>query len=421
MDTISGLLPLNFARITAEKGKAPTRILLLKDGDINWAGLDGFELDQETADRLISAFTQQGVDLPIDYHHASTSVEQGKQAKAPAAGWIKRLEYVEGEGLYAAEVEWTPEAEAEIESKAYKYISPVILSNSKTKAINELHSVALTNRPRTIGAPELLAAARLLEPTKGITMDPEKLKGVIEGLCAGLRIKAQDDLEQMPAIDDTTKAIADLIEALKAAGMEPEQGATLTSVIVAATEFIAQNVADVDAPSDTDKEETPEEEAARVAKEKTDLEAAVKAGNYDKMAERVKALESQQADRDTADKSSRVDALIQKGIDEHRLNPNDEGQLKAARALAESDEKTCAEFIDSLEPYAPVGKHATDSKAGRNARERAIIEASRAYDEDGMMHTVGAASKRSYVDVILGETDETELTDAESEKLEVVS
>jgi len=414
MSSINELLPLNSVCLAAEKGKALTRILLVKDGDPGWAGLDGFNMDQETADRIIAAFTAHGSDIPIDYHHSTTKMERGQVAKAPAAGWIKRLEYVKGEGLFAAEIEWTEAARDEIESKQYKYVSPVVAFNTKTKAMHGIHSVALTNTPQTMDAPALLAAQKEM-------FMQDKLKLWVAGVQADvLRIEAQDDGADMPAIDDTTKAIADLIQALKGAGMEMEPGATLTTVLIAAAEFVAQNTEGVEAPEGTEEEEPPVE-AEKVTTDATELQAKIKAGNYDRLEAEVKELR-ENADRVEAEKkSTRVDALLQGVIDSNRLNPNATEAVEAARALAETDEAGFEKMFAGIEPYAPVGQHTKDSKAGRNARERAIIEASREYDEDGMMHTAGAASKRSYVDVVLGETGETELTDAESEKLEVVS
>lgn len=413
----AGLPALNFVRLAAEKGKAPTRILLLKDGDINWAGLSGFELDQETAERIISAFTTHGADLPIDYHHSTTGVETGKQAKAPAAGWIKRLEYVQGEGLYAAEVEWTPEAKGEIEAKAYKYISPVINCEKGTTNIDELHSVALTNRPRTIGAPELLAAAKLLEPEKeSKNMDKQKewIAGTIKNV---LRIKAAED-QSLPALDESAKGISDVIAALRGAGVDVDPNASLPALMAVIAEYVISTSGD--APEEAPEEEAPPEEAEKVDSNKA--AEAVKAGQVDELQKEVKALR-EQADAVEAEKQGgRIETLIQGAIESNRLNPNDEKGVSAVRALAEKDLDACTTMIASIEPYAAVGSQtAQGGNAGRGQRERLILAASREYDGDALMQAAGAPSRRSYVNVALEDENETALTDAESEKMEVVS
>ncbi|KKM67214.1 hypothetical protein LCGC14_1473460, partial [marine sediment metagenome] len=138
---------------------APDRFLLLKDGDLDWVGLD-FHLDAAAAKRIIDEFEGHGNDLVIDYEHATRDVERKLRETAPAAGWIKELEYVPGEGLFAAKVEWTDEAKRAIEAKEYKFISPVVWSDKRTDELFELHSVAIVTRPRTQAIPELLAASK---------------------------------------------------------------------------------------------------------------------------------------------------------------------------------------------------------------------------------------------------------------------
>src|SRR3990170_1727864 len=137
--------------------RAPRRILLLHAGDINWSGMTAF-LDESAAQQIIEDFKRQGVQLPVDYHHQTTKAEDGLDIKAEAAGWITDLVYVAGKGLYGF-VEWTDEARELIESKKFKYISPVVYFEKATGKLSGLHSVALTNRPRTRELPELLAQA----------------------------------------------------------------------------------------------------------------------------------------------------------------------------------------------------------------------------------------------------------------------
>lgn len=195
--------------LAGKRKDAPTRMLLLNDGDIGWAGLEGVTLDQEQADAIIKHFEAQGAELVIDYHHASKAVEDGEAARAPAAGWITALAYVKGEGLYGT-IRWNAKAAQEIEAEEFKYLSPVILTEQKTGEIGLLHSVALTNRPRTIDAPELLAA---------------DLSSIAD------RMQEKDGAPAKLSPAQGIKAIGDLVRKLKDAGIEIGEESTFQAAL----------------------------------------------------------------------------------------------------------------------------------------------------------------------------------------------
>lgn len=197
-------------KLQAEDGKhAPKRILILNDGDIKWAGITGVTLDRKQAETIIAHFVEQGSEIVIDYHHSTRAVEDGRREKAPAAGWIFALEYVLGEGMYGA-VRWNAEAAAEIERGEFKYYSPVILTDPKTKKIEILHSVALTNKPLTIDAPQLLAA---------------EMHSVVE--------RMQDDVPEKAKLSPAQgiKAIGDLVRKLTEAGLEIGDDSTFRAAL----------------------------------------------------------------------------------------------------------------------------------------------------------------------------------------------
>ncbi|WP_233443774.1 phage protease [Enterobacter asburiae] len=52
---------------------------------------------------------------------------------APAAAFFKKLEWRDGEGLFAIDVEWTAAAAAMVEAKEYRFISPVFLTTKPVR------------------------------------------------------------------------------------------------------------------------------------------------------------------------------------------------------------------------------------------------------------------------------------------------
>ncbi len=99
--------------------------------------------DEASQAAIVEAFTRHGVDVVIDYEHASTT-----GGKAPAGGWIKSLVAGGKDGLVGG-VEWTGDAAEEIRKGQYRYHSPVAIYERESRRVVALHSVALTNTPRT--------------------------------------------------------------------------------------------------------------------------------------------------------------------------------------------------------------------------------------------------------------------------------
>ena len=134
--------------------KLPEEILLLRFG--NNAFTKGtqegeFPFAPEDADAVIREFSRRKKDLVIDFEHQSVQC-----AKAPAAGWIKKLVRTE-EGLLALVKYWTKEAEELILNGKYRYFSPALYFSPDGTKVVSLHSVALTNHPALHGIPALAA------------------------------------------------------------------------------------------------------------------------------------------------------------------------------------------------------------------------------------------------------------------------
>ena len=118
-----------------------------------------WSLDKEGAEALIQSANQRKTPYSIDYEHQSH--QSHHKGAIPAAGWFKSLEWVEGKGLFAVDVQWTEEARALIKADQYRYISPVFHFNPKTGAITGLVDCALTNHPALDGMMQAEAKAEL--------------------------------------------------------------------------------------------------------------------------------------------------------------------------------------------------------------------------------------------------------------------
>ncbi|MCP4109601.1 MAG: hypothetical protein GY749_29450, partial [Desulfobacteraceae bacterium] len=72
-------------------------------------------MNKESAEIVISHFESLGHDMVVDYEHQTL---EGVQA--PAAGWVTKIEYRDGDGLYV-HTEWTEKAVQYIEKREYRY------------------------------------------------------------------------------------------------------------------------------------------------------------------------------------------------------------------------------------------------------------------------------------------------------------
>lgn len=144
-------------------GVVPTEIMLAPAGEFRArdgrpTGVKAWRQDAESAARLIAGAEAAVGDFVIDYEHQTLHAEQNGQP-APAAGWYKKLEWREADGLYAVDVRWTPKARAHIEAGEYRYISPVLQYDKKTGVVLAVLMAALTNYPALDGHSDLAVRA----------------------------------------------------------------------------------------------------------------------------------------------------------------------------------------------------------------------------------------------------------------------
>lgn len=181
-----------------DEGAVPTELLVLPAGRID--GRDGRWWVNDDPASIVVDFEVQGIDLQIDYEHASELAEPNGQPII-AAGWITALEVRVG-ALWAI-VNWTDRASAHIAAREYRYFSPTFYYEEDTRSILALVSIGLTNNPNFRQAALNKRGAGQAEPEPQETsMKPDARKALCRKL--GLTEEASDE------------AIATAVEALQA-------------------------------------------------------------------------------------------------------------------------------------------------------------------------------------------------------------
>ena len=143
------------------------------------------------AEAVAAASLADRANLPVDWNH-STEYRARYGEDAPASGWVEELAV--RQGSIWGRVEWTARGRQSIESKEYRYLSPVFLYDNASMEIRRLTSVALTNSPnldmaalnqeekpmeflksicRALGLSETSTDEQVLEKVKGIKADLE--------------------------------------------------------------------------------------------------------------------------------------------------------------------------------------------------------------------------------------------------------
>ncbi|BAV74117.1 Mu-like prophage I protein [Pseudomonas chlororaphis subsp. aurantiaca] len=185
-------------------GQAPDWVEIIPPGPMV-VGRDGrrWLFDELAADLVQSSFVARAIDLPIDWEHA-TQRRASVGLESPASGWIKGFENRDG-GLWA-KVEWTPRGALQIESREYRFLSPVFDYETDSTRIVRMVSAALTNIPNF-----LLTALNQEQQEQPVKPSPELLKllGLPESATAeqvfaatSARLQGQAlNTEQQPGLD----------------------------------------------------------------------------------------------------------------------------------------------------------------------------------------------------------------------------
>lgn len=138
------ILALNVA---LAEGAPPEWVELIPGGGAV-TGIDGRSWINDQPQAILDHFARYKAhnrELPIDYEHSS-ELKAPNGDQAPAAGWGTELEIREGGSIWAR-VEWTPKGTEAVANREYRYLSPVLLYEKKTRRIVGIASVGLTNKP----------------------------------------------------------------------------------------------------------------------------------------------------------------------------------------------------------------------------------------------------------------------------------
>jgi len=122
-------------------GKLPEKLKLLPYGAMT--GNDGRQFTNDNPTAVLEHFKNKKRQIPLDIEHA-TEIKGPKGEPAPAQGWFRELEIIDGE--IWAPVALNSDGERLIENENYKYISPAFLHNKDGQIIG-ISSVGLTNKP----------------------------------------------------------------------------------------------------------------------------------------------------------------------------------------------------------------------------------------------------------------------------------
>jgi phage I-like protein len=167
----------------------------------------------QQAQALIASASRQTNPMVIDYEHQTLNSQQNGQP-APAAGWFKTLEWRDGAGLFATDVEWTPAAARAIAEREYRYISPVFEFDPQTGAVQRMHMAALTNNPGLDGMKAVALSAFHFS-----TQEPQMNK-LLQALLTALGLTEQTSEDQAVAALNArlaqAKSDADQVVALTA-------------------------------------------------------------------------------------------------------------------------------------------------------------------------------------------------------------
>jgi phage I-like protein len=186
------------------------------DGSGRPADVAAWRIDRDIAARLKARFATRKNPIVIDYEHQTLHAERNGQP-APAAGWIKDIEWREGQGLFATGVEWTDKAAAMIAAKEYRYISPVFFYDHKDGAVKSIRMAALVNDPGLDGMRAVALSARLaqMEPFNEKENEME-LKALLKALGLPDDKTESDALAALAALKAQADQAAAEITALKA-------------------------------------------------------------------------------------------------------------------------------------------------------------------------------------------------------------
>lgn len=298
---------LGFAVLAAQVAAGATEVQLLPAGEFRAVDGSGrpddieggkpWRIDAAVAALVMARASVLTNPFVIDYEHQTLkAAENGRPA--PAAGRWKAMEWREGVGLFATDVQWTERAAALIAAREYLYISAVFYYDLKTGDVLAMRMAALTNTPGLDG----------MQPLAALTA--QMAAGWIDPC-------GSQQAAESPEDDSEESLMNELLKKLLAALGLPE-ATTAEAALTAVTALKTQ--------ATTDGQALAALKAAQPAGGAVDLTQYVPVATYNAVTAQMAAL--------TAQASGGVDALIETARSEGRVFPGEESYLKQLGATA---------------------------------------------------------------------------------------
>ncbi|WP_316154727.1 phage protease [Cupriavidus sp. BIC8F] len=289
-----------------------------------------WHLDAEIAALVVAHVNARRTPYVIDYEHQTLAAAKNGMP-APAAGWFKKVEWREGKGLFAVDVEWTDKAGAMVAAKEYRFISPVFSYDPKTGAVGQLLHAALTNNPALDGMDEvtIAAASRLLADLTaqtGALPVESQLEQEMEELHEQLRW-----LLNMPVgctVEDMVAQLRKLIEQLSGG-----QGTAAAAVNL--SELLAQR----------------DQQIAALSANQVDPAQFVPIIVVDGLRADIAALTTQLAAHNVQAEVVTIDGLVTAALSDGRLHPSMETW---ARDLGKSNLAALKSYVEKAQPIAAL-------------------------------------------------------------------
>lgn len=400
----------------AEGDAKLVKLLILPDG-FTPVTQGTFQVDETAWSMVEMKFKRRKLKMLFDYEHQSLGGPYNSRPDglSPAAGWIHKLEYVAGKGIFA-HVEWTDQARDLIKAKQYLYFSPVI-NVDKSGRVTKLVSVAVTNTPALSG--EKLEPLAAKERTGEQTMKWKLKKAQAGDLLGKARVVLQDVTPEEEQA--TVEEVVDAVDEIGALIAELKTALGLGEDVVA-EDVLKAAIAKVGAGEGDEGGET--EESLKALKAALNVDAAAdlkvmtaKANELQsktvdptaqaKMVETLKVLTAEKADREAT-------VLVEKYVGT-KLNPNHDDRMKWARGFALSDPARFEETMALMPDATPPEGQITDPDATKNGRTGIIASATTEFK--AAPGELGGVELWAFVNESLKEKDHPILTDGERKAL----
>ncbi|GAB5378971.1 MAG: phage protease [Aliiglaciecola sp.] len=187
-----------------------------------------WKINNESGAALATKLNQNAHPIVFDYEHQTLLSKENGQP-APASAWPQEYEWRDDKGLFV-KLKFTPKARGHVKDDEYRFYSPVLMYDKKTGAINNIHSVALTNDPGIKG----MAAAAALKTDPVSKPQPESTMNEALALLfslIGLDVDTTKDIDAAALKAKLeSKSVSDKLAALKA---KVESGNDQTTQIAA--------------------------------------------------------------------------------------------------------------------------------------------------------------------------------------------